>query len=492
LREKEKKGMNFGKFSGKRWTVICGRYDGVEGYAVNELYKAIQQYVPYILTVNRDRSDLSKVMGHNMIFIGTASSNRYIKEFIEKRIIGPIVKKEGFTYMVCKNPLDPETQAIVIAGADENGVLYGVRDLEHYYLNSKWHKENYRYRSPKIMLAEDLPECTVSSSPAIENRGIWTWGHVIYDHRRFLDNMSKWKMNMIIIWNDCAPMNAKQIVEYAHSRGIKVIWGFSWCWGEPVDPNDPSEVVKWTKRVIDTYEEQYAGIGGDGIYFQTFTEMSDMSIGNKSVAGLVSDWVNTIADKLLERHPGLWIQFGIHASSIRHDLDKLKIDPRLSIVWEDAGSFPYAYDAAVIENAEETLEYTSKISELRGKDEDFGIIVKGCTTLDWTDFENQKGMFILGETKDYEVRKKADGKAVMWKYTQIQWIKNLRYVADAMKIISGKDIKRASASVLIEDGMWEEHMYCPGAFLAETLWDPYEDPEEIIRKTSYANDIYFV
>ncbi|MFP4017306.1 MAG: hypothetical protein ACLFUI_09770, partial [Halanaerobiales bacterium] len=69
--------------------------------------------------------------------------------------------------------------------------------------------------------------------------------------------MSRWKLNTLIIWNDHAPINSEDVVKYAHSRGIKLIWGFSWAWGEELNPADVKELEKWKKRVINTYKIQY-------------------------------------------------------------------------------------------------------------------------------------------------------------------------------------------------------------------------------------------
>ncbi len=72
---------------------------------------------------------------------------------------------------------------------------------------------------------------------------------------------------------------------------VKVIWGYSWGWGEEFNLADDSNLDKWTKSAIDVYAKEYAGLGGDGIYFQTFTE--------------------TYEDT----------QFGLHTSSVKHKLN---------------------------------------------------------------------------------------------------------------------------------------------------------------------------
>ena len=44
--------------------------------------------------------------------------------------------------------------------------------------------------------------------------------------------MARQGLNQVILWNDFAPLNAEEIVEYAHSFGIEVIWGFALGWTE--------------------------------------------------------------------------------------------------------------------------------------------------------------------------------------------------------------------------------------------------------------------
>jgi hypothetical protein len=215
-------------------------------------------------------------------------------------------------------------------------------------------------------------------------------------------------------------------------------------------------------------------------------------IDGASIAELVTGWVNRIAGRLLEKYPDLWIQFGLHATSVKNEYEKLaEIDPRINITWEDAGSFPYAYDPANIKGLEETLDFTSKICSLRGAGEDFGIVMKGLRNLNWSKFEHQKGTYILGEAKESLVKAKALEASGFWRHIQANWVRNLDCVLKTIKTITEKERKRLSIVALVEDGLWEEHMWCPVALYAEALWNADEDPEEIIRKVSRTADAYF-
>ena len=48
-------------------------------------------------------------------------------------------------------------------------------------------------------------------APQVRRRGLWTWGYVIYDYRRYLANMARLKLHEIVIWNDYAPLNLSLI-----------------------------------------------------------------------------------------------------------------------------------------------------------------------------------------------------------------------------------------------------------------------------------------
>ena len=255
-------------FSEKRWHIVFGSYAGVEKYAANELYKVIQKYVPYVLTVSYSAEELPK--DKNLIFLGTAESNRFIGDLADKKLVTLNLKPQGYAIRVCESPYCEGYKAIAIAGADALGVLYGVRDFEHRYADQLIFSGDYRARQTRPFI-DAVPDFSLSSAPAVENRGLWTWGHVVYDYRGYIDNMSRWKLNTLILWNDFAPVNARDIIEYAHARGVKVIWGFSWGWGTGEDMPG-SEKPKWTRTVVKRYQNEYADLGGDGIYFQTSTE----------------------------------------------------------------------------------------------------------------------------------------------------------------------------------------------------------------------------
>lgn len=85
------------------------------------------------------------------------------------------------------------------------------------------------------------------------------------------------------------------------------------------------------------------------------------------------------------------------ATSVAQKLDRIaQIDPRVRIVWEDCGAFPYAYLAENVAHARETEDFTRKFSHLREHGAT-GVVTKGMICLDWTDFVHRAGPERIGE-----------------------------------------------------------------------------------------------
>jgi hypothetical protein len=257
-----------------------------------------------------------------------------------------------------------------------------------------------------------------------------------------------------------------------------------------VDPLNPAELEKWTNFVLNTYEQQYAALNVDGIYFQTFTETADTTIGGQSISDLVIHWVNEISSRVYARYPDLWIQFGIHASSIRAECTKFSaIDSKMSIVWEDAGNFPYAYDPARCDNPEEALEYTKTLLSLRGENERFGAVLKGFTVLNWAQFEHQMGPFVLGSGSPLFNRAHAAEKEFYWRYAAPYWISQAPHLQNLLQAIADAPVRDRLVTALVEDGMWESSIHSSAALFAELLWDPNENLQDVLTAVLHDGNI---
>lgn len=477
---KEENEMDYRNYGNERWHISFGAYSGPEKTAVDMLYGLLQGYVPYVLTAAPVGGELPETV-KNRILIGTLEDNSELQLLAEEGFFQPQTRPEGYTIKCAPDPKRPGGHLAIVQGADAAGVLYGAMDFERYAVRDEATYSGEPVRREYHPFQDAMPAFVKSSAPKIEYRGFWSWGHVIYDYKGYIDHMCACKLNLVILWNDFVPLNAAEVVAYAHEHAVKVVFGFSWCWGEKVDPSSPEDLKKWTNFVLDTYERQYRELGCDGIYFQAFTETNDTTIGGRSISELVIDWVGAISSQVYRRYPDLWIQFGLHATSIRRECGKFAaIDPRMSIVWEDAGGFPYDYDPAKLGNPQETYEYTEELLAIRGSKERFGAVFKGFTVLDWDAFEHQKGPFVLGKASSVFLQKRKAQKAYFWRYVAPYWITQADVLQQVLQIIANAPIQDRLVTALVEDGMWESGMHVSAQLLAELLWDPWGNVSEIL------------
>ncbi len=460
----------------KKTTVICGDYEKYK--------KAVELLSQTVMDFTNSYPVLTKCSGRVnaeiKIYIGTKTDNEYIRENSDKIL----THREEYAISVKNN-------TVVIEGSDTSGVLYGCADFYNKYLSDCEYLLNFHV-IPINPFENDLPDFEYSSYPRIKNRGIWTWGHVIYDYRSFIDNMVRLKMNSVVIWNDFVPVNAKEIVEYAHTSGIKVIWGYSWFWDTDCSKIDINAVCDGIDDLLKQYEEEYLPVGGDGIYFQTFTETDTEKVNGFLIADAATKFVNKASAKFLEKYPELELQFGLHAASVKNKLKYIKkVDSRVRIVWENCGAFPFTYIPSITDGFDETMRFIGEITSLRGFDDRFGIVTKGLTNLDWSKFEHAAGPMHIGTSSKQMRKKRTSEKTKIWRYLQSCWMTNAGYVRDTIKLTADKKDGDMFALALIEDGMFEEKIMFPTALCAELFWNSNEDINKIINEVSLRNYVEF-
>ena len=461
----------------KKFAVIFGSHiSEIQKRAVEELTKILldDTFEYPVCCEYREDSDMS---GYTRIYLGTKENHRYIREHSPKEL----TKAEEYCIKV-------EKDHAIIEGYDDAGVLYGAIDFYNKYILKYEHPDTGK----RWLDGDMLPSFEYSSSPSVMERGLWTWGHVIYDYRGYIDHMMKLKMNSLIIWNDFAPVNARDIVSYAHSRNVRVIWGFSWLWDTHCDRADLKHLDGYAEKIFSKYESEYADIGVDGIYFQTFTELKDECIGGILIAKAAADFVNETAARFYEKYPTLEIQFGLHATSVKNRLAFIKtVDPRIRIVWEDCGAFPFSYDPNDVSDFDETKAFIGSIIRLRGNNDRFGVVTKGLVKLDWTKFEYAKGAYCPGISSEYMKRNRTERKRKIWRYIQAGWLrhsdKSYEMVQEMCRIKSGE----LSIYALVEDGMFEENVMYPVALYSEMLWDCEQDVDQLIQEVALRSYITF-
>lgn len=372
----------------------------------------------------------------------------------------------------------------VIAGGDDAGVLYGCADFfDKYLVRNEYTGISQPYY---INLFENtLPDFDLTSAPAVKHRGIWTWGHVIYDFRGLIDNMVRLKLNTLTVWNDHLPFNAEELVAYAHDAGVKVIWGFSWLWDTDFSNLNEEKIRAATDAVLQKYDCEYKNAGGDGIYFQSFTEVEREEINGIPVARTVTDFVNRTAALLLEKAPELELQFGLHATSVKHKLEFIRqVDPRIRIVWENCGAFPFSYLPSDTEDFDGTLAFVKEIASLRGAEERFGAVTKGLTKLDWGSFEHPTGAMCIGNTTDTWAENRILRKRKIWKLLQAYWLTNADRAQKTVRLMADETRGELYVTPLVEDGMFERQILFPVALCAEMLWDAHADARLLTREVA--------
>ena len=379
----------------------------------------------------------------------------------------------------------------MIEGVDDNGVLYGCVDFYNKYLVKREFNQSLIY-SVDNPFAEVLSDFDLTSAPAVSARGIWTWGHVIYDFKRYIDNMVKLKMNTLIMWNDFVPLNAKEIVEYAHNSGIRVYFGFSWCWDTDCSRFSMDSILDNAEDVVRVYETQYADVLADGIYFQSFTELNQDSIDGVLIAEAVTRFVNYTSSKLFEKYPNLELQFGLHANSVKDKIEYIAAtDPRIRIVWENCGTFPFEDYEYTPEAYEQTRDFVRKISDLRGENDKFGVVTKGFTGLDWSAFVHADSSVIIGRGSKGFISNRVTRKSKIWRMVQAYWLSHAEQARGMVRTLAEANSGDLVLCTLVEDGVFEENVLYPVALYAEMLWNPNEDLSKMMNDVALRSYVDF-
>ncbi len=468
-----------------QWTILCTKYTGIQKTAVHRLKAAIESYLdpatvlqtPVGIHVVTEKTTLPT--GRH-IFLGVGEENPYAPH-------QGTGKPEEYTIVVPE--MENGVQDISITGSDENGLLYGVVDFIGRYIPHALYSGttgNPYYMHPLFTDAPMKPYHH-TSSPEIARRGLWTWGHTITDYRGYIDNMVTCKLNTLVIWNNLRPANAADVVAYAHANGIRLLYGFAWGWSTDHGENAIRHALSHRQDVVDEYVRDWADTGCDGIYFQSFTETSEEVIGGILIAEAVTEYVNDIAGRLWQITPELTIQFGLHATSVEKKREYIaRTDPRIEIVWEDCGAFPFSYTPERIGQDDycDTQEKVEMLSVLRGDDDRFGCVFKGLTCLNWDTFRYPTEPYLIGEASESLKAARLAEKRPIWRYVQAHWLQSGWYAHNMFRALSDRKNGNFTALALVEDGMFEAACHFPVLFYGEMLWAPHGDTEEMLRRVA--------
>ena len=469
------------------YKIIYSRYDGISRRAVDFLNKELSKllireegvYVLYVLPTECE-ADSPKIPD-NAFVVGLYNESELIRGFISEDEMGD----NSYFYKVVRNPENEEGAIALITAREEKHIYNAVSAF----------LDDFPYATTPMtggvplyneLYDRKLKEYSGKGKELFATRSIFTWGHVLGNYRKYLDEMARMKLNEIILWNDFVPVNAREVVEYAHSLGIKVLFGYAWGWRagryDDIVTLDDEFLNKLSDECVAEYKRDYASLGADGIYFQSFTEKRVDTLHGRLIADVVTDFVNKTAGRLLDEFPTLRIQFGLHATSVKDHLDSIaRVDKRIEIVWEDCGEFPYGYVPRVEDEAayEKTLEFTKKIINLRGKDAPTGLVIKGFMILYWEKFEKQRGKFILGENSteafEHDKRLRRD----MWRGITADWLQYGEYVQRFLKLVS--EVGGEKTNICLA-GSFDGGIYYPEALCTEMMWDVETDFRALASK----------
>jgi len=453
----------------------------VARFAVQEAQRALQDCLPYVLPVMPAAGAAGAGLEH-VCLVGTAADHPWLAELVRRGALAPPPGRQGYTLHVGDSPFHEGCRVIAVLGADAAGVLYGVEELAAHLSAAGGPLDLPERRRQRL---DGLEPFTRNEAPAIARRGIWTWGYVIYDYRRFLDTMARLRLNSLTMWNDTAPLNLAEILDYAHSRAIEIVAGFHWGWGiDGLNLAAAADRARIKARVVETYRREYAGLPIDGLYFQTLTEHTTQELDGRSVAAWCVELVNDTAAELYRLNPRLAIQFGLHATSIReHYTDLDALDRRVVITWEDAGALPFAYspDPEAGDGFEKTLDYARRLARLR-PGTPFAMVPKGWMCLRWGEEFEHHGAFLLGERRPAFAADRLRARQPEWDRHNQAWLRHYPLAARFYRDILDGRPSSMLVTGLVEDGLLEAAVQPGVALFAETLWNPRQPDAELLAR----------
>ena len=139
--------------------------------AANDLQADIERVTNRVVAVAHDE----KRLGSNVIIVGTAGKSKIIDQLIRDHKIDVTAvasKWESFLIQIVPKPLPGVASALIIAGSDKRGTIYGIYDLSSQIGVSPW----YWWADVPIQHHDELfvkPGTYVQGPPAVKYRGIF-------------------------------------------------------------------------------------------------------------------------------------------------------------------------------------------------------------------------------------------------------------------------------------------------------------------------------
>ena len=461
----------------RTWKVVYGTAEGPEGRALELLTSEVGSvyvrdpgvYTLHVLPCERAGTSTVPKMT-NAFVIGTLQSNAELAKLLKPGD----VPKGGYLVRTMKTSAG---QRVVIAGDTPAAVIWAVGDFVDDGLNAlavkKW--DGIRSRA-EIFQKPSLGMYESRRAPKTRTRSVFTWAHVIDDYRTYFRNLARLRFNEVILWNNCPPINAREVSAYARSWGISVLWGYAWGWSTNCNRVDFEHLDRLEDDIVREWREVWHPLGGDGIYFQSFTELAKETINGHSIAESVVGIVNRVTKRIRAESQQERIVFGLHATSVENRLDIIDMtDPSVEILWEDCGGFPYnvgrKFDPAA------HLRLTDRIL---AQNREIGLVLKGMLMQDWTQFAYQAGPYMLGCASKATQAEDARTVEGLWTPYCEDWEARGKVAYDLVRHIQAARPDRPAAlnAALNANG----DVRFPFALVAEMFWNADEPYETLVRR----------
>ncbi len=482
-------GVKPGEMRGGTWKVVYSSAEGPQGRALETLTERLGPYflreghlaTALVLPLEKDGGEPVKGK-RDMIVVGIPSENATLRKYLGGGGSGalgdralPGVPAGGYLIRTFN---EKGRNVVLVAGDTPEAVLWATFDFLDVVaptLESKVSSQHGRYAG-SFFRAAKVPAYECRRQPQTPVRSIFSWGHVVDDYRVTFREMARARFNRAILWNDRQVVNARDVVECAHSWGVKVFWGFSWGWTLSGKDAEGLDFGKLADDIVAEWRRVWKPMGGDGIYFQSFTETSAQEMGGRLIADIVTELVNKTTKKIHDESPKTDIIFGLHASSIHKKGATEAIartDPSLEILWEDCGAFPF-HDTGLSPNM---ITYCDKILALTPS---VGFCWKAQLRIDWSHFRRPlAGPFLLGCASEQLIER--DRALTLPRHVQIDeyWIKNGKWAYDCVKHVrAGKHQPKEYSAVAEYNPPYSFATFCQ----SELFWSTKDSWDEIARR----------
>ena len=213
------KGRIPAKMRGGTWKVVYSSAEGPEGRALEVLTERMGTHLlreghlatPMVLPLEKDGGEKVDTK-RDVVVIGRLSQNTTLRKFLKVEDV-----PQGGYFV--KTMHESGRNVVLLAGDTPEAVLWAVFDFLDVIaptLEAKMSGMHGRYAG-MFFRGGRIPAFACRRTPQTPVRSVFSWGHVVDDYRASFREMSRARFNRAILWNDQLVVNAREVVECAHS-----------------------------------------------------------------------------------------------------------------------------------------------------------------------------------------------------------------------------------------------------------------------------------